>query len=112
MLIGELPPARRLVHRAINGHDGVTWLSFEQIAADFVQRYPRGGQAKPESVTIEDVYGTYKAEVELVDAKHIRYKRSLLMKSGVFPASDYEKFRKFNEQVSRADNAKCVLVKL
>jgi len=34
----------------INGHGGVTWMTFEQIADDFVQRYPRGGQAKPESV--------------------------------------------------------------
>jgi peptidoglycan/xylan/chitin deacetylase (PgdA/CDA1 family) len=34
----------------INGHDGVTWMTFEQIADDFVQRYPRGGSAKPESV--------------------------------------------------------------
>jgi peptidoglycan/xylan/chitin deacetylase (PgdA/CDA1 family) len=34
----------------INSHDGVTWMTFEQVADDFVQRYPRGGPAKPESV--------------------------------------------------------------
>ena len=34
----------------INGHDGITWRTFEQIADDFVQRYPRGGPARPESV--------------------------------------------------------------
>ena len=34
----------------INGHDGVRWATFEEIADDFVTRYPRGGTAKPESV--------------------------------------------------------------
>jgi peptidoglycan/xylan/chitin deacetylase (PgdA/CDA1 family) len=34
----------------INGHDGVTWATFEEIADDFVRRYPRGGEARPESI--------------------------------------------------------------
>ena len=34
----------------INGHDGVEWVTFEDIADDFVTRYPRGGNARPESV--------------------------------------------------------------
>jgi peptidoglycan/xylan/chitin deacetylase (PgdA/CDA1 family) len=34
----------------INGHDGVRWATFEEIAADFKERYPRSGKARPESV--------------------------------------------------------------
>ena len=34
----------------INGHDGVRWATFEEIAADFRERYPRSGKARPESV--------------------------------------------------------------
>jgi peptidoglycan-N-acetylglucosamine deacetylase len=34
----------------ITGHDGVRWATFEEIADDFVTRYPRGGKARPESV--------------------------------------------------------------
>jgi peptidoglycan/xylan/chitin deacetylase (PgdA/CDA1 family) len=34
----------------INGHDGVRWATFEEIAADFRERYPRSGNARPESV--------------------------------------------------------------
>lgn len=34
----------------INGHDGVRWATFADIAADFRQRYPREGAARPESV--------------------------------------------------------------
>jgi hypothetical protein len=28
----------------------VRWATFEEIADDFVTRYPRGGKARPESV--------------------------------------------------------------
>jgi peptidoglycan-N-acetylglucosamine deacetylase len=34
----------------INGHEGVRWATFEEITADFKQRYPRSGTARPESV--------------------------------------------------------------
>ena len=34
----------------INGHDGVRWATFEEIADDFRRRYPRSGTARPESV--------------------------------------------------------------
>jgi peptidoglycan-N-acetylglucosamine deacetylase len=34
----------------ITGHDGVRWATFEEIADDFVTRYPRAGKARPESV--------------------------------------------------------------
>ena len=34
----------------INGHSGINWLTFEQIADDFMKRYPRGGTAQPESI--------------------------------------------------------------
>jgi hypothetical protein len=68
-------------------------------------------EAKPENVELKEVYGTYKAEYNIIDAKHILYKRSLQIQNGLFPAADYEKFRKFNEQIAKADNAKCVLLK-
>jgi peptidoglycan/xylan/chitin deacetylase (PgdA/CDA1 family) len=34
----------------INGHEGVRWATFAEIAADFRERYPRSGTARPESV--------------------------------------------------------------
>jgi peptidoglycan/xylan/chitin deacetylase (PgdA/CDA1 family) len=37
----------------INGHDGVRWATFEEIADDFKSRYPREGSARPESVVEE-----------------------------------------------------------
>jgi peptidoglycan/xylan/chitin deacetylase (PgdA/CDA1 family) len=34
----------------ISGHEGVEWLTFEQIAADFRIRYPFDGAARPEVI--------------------------------------------------------------
>jgi peptidoglycan-N-acetylglucosamine deacetylase len=34
----------------VSGHAGVRWVTFEEIADDFVRRYPRGGNARPESI--------------------------------------------------------------
>ncbi len=34
----------------INGHDGVSWMPFEEIAADFRKRYPFDGEARPEVI--------------------------------------------------------------
>lgn len=68
-------------------------------------------EAKPEDLELSDVYGKYQVEYKAVDARHILYKRSLLINQGSYPAADYEKFRKFREQIAKSDNAKCVLVK-
>ena len=34
----------------IDRHSGVRWCTFDEIADDFIQRYPREGAARPESV--------------------------------------------------------------
>jgi hypothetical protein len=34
----------------INGHDGVTWMCFEDIAADFRKRFPFVGTKRPEVI--------------------------------------------------------------
>ncbi len=68
-------------------------------------------EARPQDVEFTDAFGKYKAEIKMIDANHMLYKRSLLINQGNYPAADYEKFRKFREQIAKADNAKCVLVK-
>ncbi|CAM3347748.1 Transglutaminase-like putative cysteine protease [Flavobacterium longum] len=68
-------------------------------------------EAKPDDIEITDAFGTYKSQCIVTSPKQLTYKRSLLIKQGNYPATDYEKFRKFREQIAKADNAKCVLVK-
>jgi transglutaminase-like putative cysteine protease len=68
-------------------------------------------EAKPENLKISDVYGEYSAEYTMIDGNHMLYRRKFTTHEGSFPASDYEKYRKFRETIARSDNAKCVLVK-
>jgi peptidoglycan-N-acetylglucosamine deacetylase len=41
----------------ITGHEGVRWATFAEIAADFRERYPRSGTARPESVIAQGASG-------------------------------------------------------
>lgn len=68
-------------------------------------------EAMPSNVTITDAYGEYKAEYSLVNPSEIRYKRTLLIKSGLYQKEDYDKYREFCEKIARNDNAKVVLLK-
>ena len=34
----------------INGHDGIKWVTFEDIAEDFRDRYPFEGGKRPEVI--------------------------------------------------------------
>jgi len=68
-------------------------------------------EAKPKDMELSDVFGKYNVAYQVIDPNHIVYKRTLLINEGNYPASDYEKFRKFCEQIAKADNAKCVLIK-
>lgn len=68
-------------------------------------------EAKPETVTITDKFGEYKAEYVMVDDTTMLYKRTLLINNGQYESADYEKYRQFREKIARNDNAKMVLIK-
>lgn len=65
--------------------------------------------SKPEAVNLDTKFGTYHAEVLILDVNKIQYKRSLLIKKGDYNVSDYEDFRKFKEQIAKNDNSKILL---
>uniref|UniRef100_UPI0040490CDD DUF3857 domain-containing protein n=1 Tax=Flavobacterium sp. TaxID=239 RepID=UPI0040490CDD len=75
-------------------------------------QFPEGYviEAKSEDVNIDTKFGVYKATYKLTD-KGMIYKRSYLLKSGLFSKEEYEEFRKFVEQVVTNDQAKIVLKK-
>ena len=60
---------------------------------------------------IKDKFGTYKIELVLVNPTKILYKRSLTINKGFYDKSEYENYRKFREQIAKADNSKIVLIK-
>lgn len=68
-------------------------------------------EAKPENFELKETYGHYKTEYKILDESHVLYKRSLLINGGEYPNTEYEKYRKFREQIAKNDNAKFVLVK-
>ncbi|WP_108721078.1 DUF3857 domain-containing protein [Flavobacterium aurantiibacter] len=63
----------------------------------------------PENYQIDSDFGTYTLSFEKRDNKTCVVTRKLALKSGKFPSSAYEKYRKFLEQVSRADQNKIIL---
>ncbi|MFY7664781.1 DUF3857 domain-containing protein [Flavobacterium sp.] len=63
----------------------------------------------PENVLIDSEFGNYTLRFEKKDNKTCRVVRKLLLKDGKFPSSAYEKYRKFLEQVNRADQNKIIL---
>lgn len=67
--------------------------------------------AKPNDFVINDKFGEYKAEIKVVSPTQIIYKRSFLLKKGFYNKSEYENYRKFIEQVAKADNSKIALIK-
>lgn len=68
-------------------------------------------ETKPENTTISDKFGEYKMEYVVVGPQEIAYKRSFALKDGYYKNEEYENFRKFMEQVAKADSSKIVLVK-
>jgi hypothetical protein len=69
-------------------------------------------EALPTNVVFEDKFGQYNAEFKIVAPGKMSYKRSLLIREGLYAATEYENYRKFVEQIARAENSKIVLVKL
>ena len=46
----HLETANERLIEYINGHDGVKWMTFEEIAIDFRQRFPFAGGKRPEVI--------------------------------------------------------------
>ncbi len=67
--------------------------------------------AQPNPFDIKDKFGEYKTEIIVVNPTKIIYKRSLLINKGNYDKKEYENFRKFAEQIAKADNSKILLTK-
>ena len=67
--------------------------------------------AKPNNFEIKDKFGEYKTELVVVSDSKLIYKRSFLLNKGLYEKSEYENYRKFREQIAKADNSKIVLTK-
>lgn len=62
------------------------------------------------NVLIENKFGSYKSEIEIIDENTLIYKREFIVKDGDFPKEEYEAFRDFYREVSKHDNSKIALI--
>lgn len=64
----------------------------------------------PEKIVLTSKFGNYTVEIKKVNSK-ILYQRKFELNEGTYSNTDYEEFRKFNENINRNDNLKIVLEK-
>lgn len=60
---------------------------------------------------IENKFGKYSIAIEKTAEDKLLYKRTLLIKDGLYKKEDYKNYRSFRRKVSRSDNLKIALTK-
>lgn len=68
-------------------------------------------EALPDNVDLTTKFGVYKTEIIKKDGSNLVYKRSFLLKKGLYPKEEFEEYRLFIEKISRNDNSKIVIAK-
>lgn len=67
-------------------------------------------QYTPENTLIESNYGTYRINISK-EENQLTYVRQLILKKGTYPASEYDSFSNFFENIETADNLKFIVTK-
>ncbi len=65
----------------------------------------------PAAFELNSKFGEYKTEIIKNSPNNLIYKRSILIKKGMYKNTEYEEYRLFMEQISKNDNAKIILTK-
>ncbi|HAH54960.1 MAG TPA: DUF3857 domain-containing protein [Flavobacterium sp.] len=65
----------------------------------------------PATFELNTKFGEYKTEIIRKDNNNLIYKRTILIKKGLYKNTEYDEYRIFMEQISRQDNAKIILTK-
>jgi transglutaminase-like putative cysteine protease len=75
---------------------------------------PKGYQVESlfEDKSIINKFGMYQISIEKIDEYHIKYKRTLFIKEGLYPKEDYKAYRAFRRKVAKNDNLRIALIKL
>ncbi len=74
---------------------------------------PQGftAEAVPGKQSIDGKFGQYQLEVVALGDQKFKLIRKLTVRQGIYTAADYDEYRKFSEQVAKADASKMVIVK-
>jgi transglutaminase-like putative cysteine protease len=74
---------------------------------------PKGYQVESlfEDKSIINKFGMYQISIDKIDEYHIKYKRTLFIKEGLYPKEDYKAYRAFRRKVAKNDNLRIALIK-
>ena len=74
---------------------------------------PKGYQVESlfEDKSIINKFGMYQISIDKIDEHHIKYKRTLFIKEGLYPKEDYKAYRAFRRKVAKNDNLRIALIK-
>ena len=65
----------------------------------------------PKPIVIENKFGKYSVKVSKLSNNKLLYKRSLTIKEGKYPKTDYNLFRKFIKEIIKNDKQKIIATK-
>lgn len=85
------------------------WYDTDEISVALPENFDV--ESLPNTFELNSKFGEYKTEIVKAEPTKLVYKRSLWLKKGRYPNTDYEDYRLFMEQIARNDNAKIVLTK-
>ena len=74
---------------------------------------PKGYQVEAifEDKSIINKFGMYHISIDKIDENHLKYKRILFIKEGLYSKEDYKTYRAFRRKVAKNDNLRIALMK-
>lgn len=66
----------------------------------------------PQNKELVTKFGSYKISFKIIDERTISYKKEILIKEGVYPKEDYNKYRSFRRSIAKSENLRIALTKI
>lgn len=64
-----------------------------------------------DDISIINKFGVYRISIHKIDENHLKYKRTLLIKEGVYPKEEYASYRSFRRKVAKNDRTRITFKK-
>lgn len=66
----------------------------------------------PQNKELVTKFGSYKISFKIIDEQTLSYKKEILIKEGVYPKEDYNKYRSFRRSIAKSENLRIALTKI
>ena len=85
------------------------YVDTDEVTINLPSNYIIEAMGNPQP--LETKFGNYSIQIQRINDNALLYKRSLHIKQGTYPASDYEAYRKFRKKIHQLDHLKIALTK-